>query len=133
MTFIPSFLSVSIRFPSGASTSSLTLLLVLRFRAALTGSTNHDCRYTTCGRVPNHSGNLYGAASTQARSEAWWSRLHSDDHVPGTIFDVVEIIGGLAHDFKNVLQHGDIVPLAIGADKIGFSQDTLGEDGPHGG
>ena len=50
-----------------------------------------------------------------------------------TILDVVEIIGGFAHDFKNVLQHGDIVPFTVGTDKVGLSQNTLGEDGPHGG
>ena len=133
MTFIPSFLSVSIRFPSGASTSSLTLLLVFRFRCGFDGFPP----ITIVGIPPNGVFQTTLEICMARLPPKLGLKLGGVDCIAtimsGTIFDVVEIIGGLAHDFKNVLQHGDIVPLAIGADKIGFSQDALGEDGPHSG
>lgn len=52
--------------------------------------------------------------------------------VAGAVGDPVEVLGVLPHRLQDHAQHGDVVPLAIGADEVGLPRAALGQDVPDG-
>ena len=52
--------------------------------------------------------------------------------VAGAVGDPVEVLGVAAHGRKDHAQDRDVVPLAVGADKVGLPHAALGEDVPDG-
>ena len=52
--------------------------------------------------------------------------------VSGAVGDPVEVLGVAAHRLEDHAQHGDVVPLAVGADEVGLPHAALGEDVPDG-
>ena len=52
--------------------------------------------------------------------------------VAGAVGDPVEVLGIAAHGREDHAQHGDVVPLAVGADEVGLPHLSLGQDVPHG-
>ena len=52
--------------------------------------------------------------------------------VSGAVGDPVEVLGVLSHRLEDHAQHGDVVPLAVGADEVGLPHAALGEDVPDG-
>ena len=52
--------------------------------------------------------------------------------VAGAVGDPVEVLGVLSHRLEDHAQDGDVVPLAVGADKVGLPQAALREDVPDG-
>ena len=52
--------------------------------------------------------------------------------VAGAVGDPVEVRGVAAHGREDHAQHGDVVPLAIGADEVGLPRAALREDVPDG-
>lgn len=52
--------------------------------------------------------------------------------VAGAVGDPVEVLGVAAHGRKDHAEHGDVVPLAVGADEVGLPRAALGEDVPDG-
>ena len=51
----------------------------------------------------------------------------------GAVGDPVEVLGVASHGRKDHAQHGDVVPLAVRADKVGLPHAAAGQDGPDGG
>ena len=52
--------------------------------------------------------------------------------VAGAVLDPIEVVGVLAHHLQDHAQDRDVVPLAVGADEVGLSVATLGQDVPDG-
>ena len=52
--------------------------------------------------------------------------------VAGAVGDPVEVLGVLSHRLQDHAQHGDVVPLPVGADEVGLPHAALREDVPHG-
>lgn len=52
--------------------------------------------------------------------------------VAGAVGDPVEVLGVASHRLQDHAQHGDVVPLAVGADEVGLPRAALGEDVPDG-
>ena len=52
--------------------------------------------------------------------------------VAGAVGDPVEVIGVLSQRLEDHAQHGDVVPLAVGADEVGLPRAALREDVPDG-
>ena len=52
--------------------------------------------------------------------------------VAGAVGDPVEVLRILAHGLQNHAQHGDVVPLAVGADEVGLPHAAAGQDVPDG-
>lgn len=52
--------------------------------------------------------------------------------VAGAVGDPVEVLGVAPHRLQDHAQHGDVVPLAVGADEVGLPHATLREDVPDG-
>ena len=52
--------------------------------------------------------------------------------VAGAVGDPVEVLGIVSHRLQDHAQHGDVVPLAVGADEVGLPRAALGEDVPDG-
>ena len=52
--------------------------------------------------------------------------------VAGAVGDPVEVLGVAAHRLQDHAEHGDVVPLAVGADEVGLPHAALGEDVPDG-
>ena len=52
--------------------------------------------------------------------------------VAGAVGDPVEVLGVASHGRKDHAQHGDVVPLPVGADEVGLPHAALGEDVPDG-
>lgn len=52
--------------------------------------------------------------------------------VAGAVGDPVEVIGVLSQRLEDHAQHGDVVPLAVGADEVGLPHAALREDVPDG-
>ena len=52
--------------------------------------------------------------------------------VAGAVGDPVEVLGVAAHGLQDHAQHGDVVPLAVGADEVGLPRAALGQDVPDG-
>lgn len=52
--------------------------------------------------------------------------------VAGAVGDPVEVLGVAAHGLQDHAKHGDVVPLAVGADEVGLPHAALGEDVPDG-
>ena len=52
--------------------------------------------------------------------------------VAGAVGDPVEVLGVAAHRLKDHAQHGDVVPLAVGADEVGLPHAAAGQDVPDG-
>ena len=52
--------------------------------------------------------------------------------VAGAVGDPVEVLGVAPHRLQDHAQHGDVVPLAVGADEVGLPHAALGEDVPDG-
>ena len=52
--------------------------------------------------------------------------------VAGAVGDPVEVLGVAAHRLQDHAQHGDVVPLAVGADEVGLPRAALGQDVPDG-
>lgn len=52
--------------------------------------------------------------------------------VAGAVGDPVEVLGVAAHGLQDHAEHGDVVPLAVGADEVGLPHAALGQDVPDG-
>ena len=52
--------------------------------------------------------------------------------VAGAVGDPVEVLGVAPHGLEDHAEHGDVVPLAVGADEVGLPRAALGEDVPDG-
>ena len=52
--------------------------------------------------------------------------------VAGAVGDPVEVLGVASHRLQDHAQHGDVVPLAVGADEVGLPHAALREDVPDG-
>ena len=52
--------------------------------------------------------------------------------VAGAVGDPVEVLGVAAHGREDHAQHGDVIPLAVGADEVGLPHPSLREDVPDG-
>ena len=52
--------------------------------------------------------------------------------VAGAVGDPVEVPGVAPHRLEDHAEHGDVVPLPIGADEVGLPHAALGEDVPDG-
>ncbi len=52
--------------------------------------------------------------------------------VAGAVGDPVEVLGVAPHGREDHAEHGDVVPLAVGADEVGLPRAALGEDVPDG-
>ena len=52
--------------------------------------------------------------------------------VAGAVGDPVEVLGVASHGRKDHAQHGDVVPLPVGADEVGLPHAALREDVPDG-
>ena len=52
--------------------------------------------------------------------------------VAGAVSDPVEVLGVLSHGLQDHAEHGDVVPLAVGADEVGLPRAALGQDVPDG-
>lgn len=52
--------------------------------------------------------------------------------VAGAVGDPVEVLGVAPHGLQDHTQHGDVVPLAVGADEVGLPYAALGQDVPDG-
>ena len=52
--------------------------------------------------------------------------------VAGAVGDPVEVLGVAPHGRKDHAQHGDVVPLPVGADEVGLPHASPGEDVPDG-
>ena len=52
--------------------------------------------------------------------------------VARAVGDPVEVLGVAAHGLQDHAQHGDVVPLAVGADEVGLPHPALGQDVPDG-
>ncbi len=52
--------------------------------------------------------------------------------VAGAVGDPVEVLGVAAHRLQDHAKHGDVVPLAVGADEVGLPHAALREDAPDG-
>ena len=50
--------------------------------------------------------------------------------VAGAVGDPVEVLGVAPHGLQDHAEHGDVVPLAVGADEVGLPHAALGEDVP---
>ena len=50
--------------------------------------------------------------------------------VAGAVGDPVEVLGVASHGLQDHAQHGDVVPLAVGADEVGLPRAALREDVP---
>ena len=51
--------------------------------------------------------------------------------VADAVGDVVEVVGVAAHQLQDRAHHGQVVPLAVGADQIRAPDLAVGEDAPH--
>lgn len=52
--------------------------------------------------------------------------------VAGAVGDPVEVLGVAPHGREDHAEHGNVVPLAVGADEVGLPQPALREDVPDG-
>ena len=52
--------------------------------------------------------------------------------VAGAVGDPVEVLGVAPHGLQDHAEHGDVVPLAVGADEVGLPHAALGQDVPDG-
>ena len=52
--------------------------------------------------------------------------------VAGAVGDPVEVLGVAAHGLQDHAEHGDVVPLAVGADEVSLPRAALREDVPDG-
>ena len=52
--------------------------------------------------------------------------------VAGAVGDPVELLGVLSHSLEDHAEHGDVVLLAVGSDKVGLPHAALGQDVPDG-
>ena len=52
--------------------------------------------------------------------------------VAGAVGDPVEVLGVAPHGLEDHAQHGDVVPLPVGADEVGLPHASPGEDVPDG-
>ena len=51
--------------------------------------------------------------------------------VARTVLDPIERVFRLTHHLQDHAQHGDVVPLAVGADQVRLADTALGENRPH--